>query len=100
MLNSRPDPVVSTVMPVPGERLLGASASARSTCCSTTSELIDLQLDVDLRARVVARDHALELVPAFAAQREDEQLLRDRVGVGRYDVRLRPAVVQLLVDRA
>ena len=57
-----------------------------------------LQLDRDLRARVVARHDALELVTSFAAEREDEQLLRDGVRRPRERRSPRPAVVQLLVD--
>ena len=95
MLNSRPDPVVSTEMPVPANSSLARAIGLLDSCSSTRSELIDCELDRDLRARVVARHHALELVPPLAAEREDEQLLRDGGGIGRDDVRLRPAVVQL-----
>ena len=80
MLNRRPAPVVSAEIPVPSNAAF-AIRSACSTCASTRSELIDLELDRNLRAGVVAGDDALELVTPFAAEREHEELLRDGVAV-------------------
>ena len=84
-------------------------AGAREVLCRRARRLCSIMLEhdvgahrpelhVDLRARVVARDDAFELVPPFAAEREDEKLLRHRRRIGRDDDRRRPAaVVELLV---
>ena len=77
MLNSRPDPVVSRRDAGALERGLRQPVRLLDLL-EHESELIDRELDGDLRPGIVARHDALELVPAFAAEREHEQLLRDR----------------------
>ena len=81
MLNSRPEPVVSTLMPVPANACPGQPVRFLDVLEDDVGAH-RLELDVDLRARIVAGDHPFELVPAFAAEREDEQLLRDRRLIG------------------
>ena len=97
MLNRRPDPVVSTLMPVPANASF-ARRSAASTSSKTRSELIDCSFTVICAREKVAGNHAFELVPPLPAQGEDEQLLGDGRGVRRNHVRFTPAVVQLAVN--
>ena len=97
MLNSRPDPVVSTVDPGPREDFLGAPIRGLDFL-QDEIRAHGLQLHRDLRAREIAGHQAFELVPSVAAQGEDEQLLGNGPGVRRNDVRFAPAVVQLAMD--
>ena len=84
-------------MPVPSN----AWAASRSDVLDVLEDDIGahrLQLDVDLRTRMVAGDHAVELVATLAAEREDKELLGDRRAIGWDHTGVRAAVVQFLVD--